>query len=540
MIGLEEARLILEKAKEAERVAKLLEKEEEKKTKQLEKEEEKKIKQLEKEEERKIKQLEKEIERKEKEAYREAKRLEKLDQDAIRKKTREEMKDERNKEKQTEKEKTEAWLKEKEEYIYSLRTSLFSDFLIRKNEKTNTSLIFLESDNCLEFVCSVNDFTPSMFYSYLFSKKPQEAREVITKLQCYIRPEDISTITPHEAFTQVFNFLLPVSSFPIETYRTDLHPVVVQGCDVASSRKIPFHESPSSFGGLNPYLQDFLSRTPNHEYLCAILWLNFIGIKSADVIYLMGPGGDGKSGFVAMLQDLCQGSYAEFDLSDLRFGAFACYNKALLIVNENRSTRIMSNATLLKISGGDRVNVEEKGKTPFQAQLRGQIIIVSNVQPKTLGSIAERRRLRFFNIKPSNIRSDEILNADDYEKELGSTPNEFLNYMRECYEKHKTSKNLVKELPNAKEIIEGLLDEEQICIFNRALVELKSAGYELNSNGVVDCSSVSSIILKNDSKNKFAIQNFEEIAYHRYGVIKELNKYLGIGKVAFSGEVING
>jgi len=107
------------------------------------------------------------------------------------------------------------------------------------------------------------------------------------------------------------------------------------------------------------------------------------------IFLLIGPPRSGKSTIVHRLEDLVGGHYAGLrSLSDLEsnFALDGTERQKLLVFNDcrtDRNTKASARTTehLLKISGGDRVNVNRKFRSPWEGALKTHILMVSNQVP---------------------------------------------------------------------------------------------------------------------------------------------------------------
>jgi hypothetical protein len=326
------------------------------------------------------------------------------------------------------------------------------------------------------------------------------------------------------------NILTPETKIPRINISAEPHPAVVEGCDIPALNTIPYKKKDVTIADLHPLLAEFLGRVDNHENMLANFWTNLIGIKTPSLIYLKGVGNDGKSAFVKMLGNI-SGSVCNYDWSE-RFNYFNMFGKSLIIMNENKMPNILQHTVLKAITGGDFVQIEAKGKSAFSAEVRGQLIIVANDDLKTLGTPDEARRLRYYQVVPHNLTHDKIMGPDEYLNAISSTQNEFLNYMRVCYEKQKTSNGLVGEPPRHLETIVALRDYKSSEIFGKIIKDLVeiTKTYEFDPGGECDIFPVLEVVERIDKKNKYAQQNFEALLAADYKVIRNMNKYVGLKK----------
>lgn len=406
----------------------------------------------------------------------------------------------------------------------------FKNFFVYSNQLSKSLIVYYKNHNNILPVCPLAQFDRKVIHNTLVHLDPDYHRTLVTTLQQHINPKDPGRVSAQDVIDVCINVTQPETNMQRIVITSEPHPAVVEGLNIPALHIIPFKHTEVTICDLNPLLHEFLLRVSDHEYMCANLWTNFIGIKTAALIYLKGMGNDGKSAFVKMLGNLA-GSVCNYDWSE-RFNYFNMFGKSLIVMNENKMPNILQHTVLKAITGGDFVQIEAKGKNAFSAEVRGQLIIVANDDLKTLGTPDESRRLRYFQVTPHNISSDRIMGPDEYLKEISSTPNQFLNYMRQCYEKLKTSKGLVSTPPHHVETIRALRDPVSACIFEKIINDLVYIGkqYEFDKEGECDVFPIVQVVESIDKKNKFALQNFEALIAADYGVIKRMNKYVGLKK----------
>lgn len=405
-------------------------------------------------------------------------------------------------------------------------SKIFDGFVVFKNTLTKSLTVYYEKqDGSRDFVGSLKDFTPIVLEDFFITEQRGKLQELSAILKPAINPKKtISNLAMLEYCIDVLN---PKDT--LRVYETDEspHPVVVQGCNHLALKYLPFTEQPVTLDNLNPFLKEFLTRVERHKHLCAVLWTNLIGLKTPYVIYLQGRGGDGKSAFVEALSAII-GSSAPFDLE--KFNGYLMYNKSILTLHENNSINIMQNAFIKAVSGGDSVKIEGKNRDAFYDSIRGQVIIVSNHQPKIQGFDAETRRLCYYPVKSPDIDKADLWLQDNYRKQLMSTPNEFFNYCRICYEELKTATGAVREPEGYEEVLQSLRDQE-IAEINEKIVEKISDYFEFDPAGKVLTVDIIKHVKEIDKNNKFAVSNFETCLWVDFQVSKVGKFYHGIRRV---------
>lgn len=341
----------------------------------------------------------------------------------------------------------------------------------------------------------------------------------------------VSKRVPEPTQLQVMNsFLEKVMPFDSELtdvsiLDSEMHPVTVEGCKVVSLIKIPYVKQNVVKTDLNARLVDLLDHITNHEYLCAIIWGALNGIHYPYLVYLKGHGGDGKSSFIAMLGKLFKNSIATFQEKD-KFSNRNMYNKGIINIAETTNPYLLSKSIIKSITGGNYVNIESKGKDGFNGQIMGLMIADSNVNLSLLGEDFESRRLRYYEVVRREIK--EKLGKQKYLEEISSTPNEFLNYCRQCYDKYSTIEGLIKPEPNQEEILLRFQDPTIKTKFNK-FIEKRYKNTIFQQDLKIDRGEVNLVLMEAFPRDEFVISNFERYLKYNHKVEVEGAFYLGWG-----------
>jgi hypothetical protein len=162
----------------------------------------------------------------------------------------------------------------------------FQDFQLILNQSDNSQGIYYQKDDKTEFVCSYSEFDSGELKRIL-EKYDEELLDNLHKgLALILSPKNWLKASIHQTLDLCFSSRLLSKTIKRRVVTTDPHPACIQGVDKFSLTVIPFTQKEVRFCDLNLHLQDFLKRVNHHEYLCAILWSNFIGHLLPYVIYL--------------------------------------------------------------------------------------------------------------------------------------------------------------------------------------------------------------------------------------------------------------
>lgn len=142
-----------------------------------------------------------------------------------------------------------------------------------------------------------------------------------------------------------------------------------------------------------PVFDSFLDRLTNKNEKIKNLLLEFMGVVLSNVkgwrmkkaLFLYGPGDTGKS----QLKSLCElmlgpenYSSADFNEFEERFGKSAVYGKRLVGSADASHMSIKELKTFKKLTGGDSIQAEFKGRKAFDFVFNGLIWVCMNSLPK--------------------------------------------------------------------------------------------------------------------------------------------------------------
>ena len=408
--------------------------------------------------------------------------------------------------------------------------NIFDGWFILKNSLTGTFGVFEkfeDDDDVIRMVLvgKPGDLTADKFIATV----KNYGSKILVKLKIDITPLLLDKKTTHVSEIQLINRVFSEFDFneclPRIEVDDEIHPAVLSGLDRLGGVEIPWTKKDVTINDLNPKLKEFLEKTLHHKHLCAILYAHLLGTKLPYVVYLKGEGNDGKTGFIQMLSVLFKGSIAAFQDTN-QFSTFNMYGKALLSLSENQNPHLLSSTVIKKLTGGNTLNVEAKGRTGFSGSIRGLIIVDSNINLALLGEENESRRLRYFEVLPTKIEGR--MNQDEYRKVLSSTPNEFINYCRICFEELNDGYGLVQNLPNHDATLIKLQDNRIKVKLDRFMVKFYKNN-KFSKNLTCDRGEVLVTLEEAFPREKYLDINFDRYLRHK-GVKIEGSNYVGWGK----------
>lgn len=145
------------------------------------------------------------------------------------------------------------------------------------------------------------------------------------------------------------------------------------------------------------------------EYMGLVL-SNIPGYTTKSALFLVGKGDTGKSKYLEMLARLIGAeNYAETDLSKIeeRFGTFPLWEKRLAGSGDMSYMSVRELKTFKKITGGDRIEFEQKGKDVFTGRYNGCLLFCCNEMPKFGGDRGEHVYKRMIIVRCENVIPEE-------------------------------------------------------------------------------------------------------------------------------------
>lgn len=160
------------------------------------------------------------------------------------------------------------------------------------------------------------------------------------------------------------------------------------------------------------------------EYLGLVI-SNIHGYVTKQALFLVGIGDTGKSQYLALLAELVgRDNYASIDLKGLeeRFGTAAIFDKRLAGCPDMSFMDIGELKVFKKITGGDAIQFEHKGRDAITARYQGCLIFCANSMPKFSGDKGDHVYNRMLcvpcvNVIPPEKRDPELLSKMLSEKQ---------------------------------------------------------------------------------------------------------------------------
>ena len=366
-----------------------------------------------------------------------------------------------------------------DEYLQA-KKELFEGCIYNKHLKTIKTetgiLAYIKSDTGWTSLGLAKHLNPKDLYIEFSERYSDEVRELRDKL-IEITPKGKGRVMKHEEVAEMFlEDMIPSDERrTMDSVSKPPYPLLLEGDNRPAFGYLKYKRNDNPI--LNPYMLEFLGRMHNHEYFCGYLFCTFLGIEIQQLLYLFGAGMNGKSSFTKLLASKTR-SVAAFS-EESKHHLTVLEKAAFIIISENESGHLLLKPIIKKITGKDLLTFDYKFKSIYSGRAPGTIIVDSNSKPYVLGEKSETRRLRLFEIQPTENK--EAIDATLYEQLLGENFNDFINYCRLCYEKLKQKDGiLIKDPPDLDKQIETLIDRDAEAHYNTMLAHLKTARWNID------------------------------------------------------------
>ncbi len=313
---------------------------------------------------------------------------------------------------------------------------LFKNFIVR-GDISGETLVFFKKEEKLHLIGGVLDLDATTIHE--ITKKVLYHDQVV-EWQNILRPYGeflkINVNNIKEVVKMVWEELYSAEhTMDKELVDFSAAPVLLEGFGKGSQYTIPFSRKHTKFEELNTYTQDFLNRTQDHKYLCAILATRLVGKFKAYVPWLVGEGGEGKTTFFDYLNNLVSGYTATINFSVETPNLTEAIGKTFLFVPDTSKKNLFHYDEVKNVSGYDPQSINAKYKHPVTIKLPGMIIVSSNKIPNIGKYTYAKRRARVFKIQKGDfLETKKELEITDVAQQMAKTNNEFLNYCVQCLE----------------------------------------------------------------------------------------------------------
>ena len=170
---------------------------------------------------------------------------------------------------------------------------------------------------------------------------------------------------------------------------------------------------------------EILERVDYPEEFLAWIWILVVGEKaSSQVCWIYGTGNDGKSTISRVLSKILKNVSCSVNEFKNQFTHSKFYRKRLACWNDSRDLNVVDDGIIFQVTGGDKGDIEEKGKSSFQGEHNCMILATSNYYPKIdVHSPAHLRRVLLISLSSikgvdksffSDVNFEDALFRDRY------------------------------------------------------------------------------------------------------------------------------
>lgn len=147
-------------------------------------------------------------------------------------------------------------------------------------------------------------------------------------------------------------------------------------------------------------LDGFLSRCSDPQAVGQWIGSLFVESPREQYLWLHGEGGDGKSTLVRFLARLLGDGYRSRVVPQPgdRFWTAGVVGASLVAFNDTNNYGFPASGLFKSLTGGDAVQVEEKGKPLKNVTISAKFIFTSNEKPKLSSERADRRRAIYIEV----------------------------------------------------------------------------------------------------------------------------------------------
>jgi len=225
--------------------------------------------------------------------------------------------------------------------------------------------------------------------------------------------------------------------------------------------------------GPTPCWDQFLARVDLQDEFLAFIWSVFcVQDRGRQLLWVRDAGGGGKTSVSKTLAAWLGNACGTFDAATLsnNHGAEGRIGKRLLVDSDSKMYGAVVHEEIHKITGGDNITINPKGKKMYTANAYSKVIIMSNYYPKISSSV-KNERSRLLMVKLSPRTDDSSVGIDlPWEQGLIDEKKHLLFKAREAYARVSRSHEIDSSRMNWDEIESGDLESFYSCLEAHHLV----------------------------------------------------------------------
>lgn len=267
------------------------------------------------------------------------------------------------------------------------------------------------------FKGEIKKYVEAFGVDYVRVRDMDEAYKLLTMDPIAFR--NVNDLNSCETLINFQNGLLNIETLALSPHSPEILSTIQLPCKWDNSKL-----------GKAPVFDEFIARLTDNNPKIARILLEYMGLtisnipgwKTKKAVFLYGPGNTGKSQFLKLLSMLVGGeNYSSIDMKSLeeRFGTSQLFQKRLAGAPDMSAMKVDELKVFKKITGGDELSFEFKGKDVFTGKYNGTLVFCSNELPKFGGDRGEHVYERMLLIECKNVIPSEKRDPQLIEKLSG-------------------------------------------------------------------------------------------------------------------------
>jgi hypothetical protein len=404
-------------------------------------------------------------------------------------------------------------------------------FYVKRAEKTTENSSLMLRKNQTDMSLTPIDFCEGSLAEKLLNR-PKLMEPVIQLTSTFIAKKDGGV---EENYARALRWLLD--------YMKLRHKNILSGVPNWSndSKQPCIHYIPLEIeAGPTPCWDQFLDRLDLRDEFLAFLWGVFdVRDRGRQVFWIRDSGAGGKSSVVRAVESWLGDAAKSIGLDNFKntHGAEDIIHRRLLIDPDSNLVFAISDGMVHKITGGDTINVNPKGKRMYSVNMFAKILFMSNYLPSiSQDKKNERTRLILSELRPrdKNIQGQDIR----WEQGLTDERKQLLFKAKEAYERLVKNFEISTERVNYSlietgeiEFIHDFLQKNGYVLDPRAKISRNELLHKLDKAFKSRNSERSNLLSFRDTYQRFLVENGVTYLRKRNPLGGETTTLVGIGVV---------
>lgn len=257
-------------------------------------------------------------------------------------------------------------------------------YLVVRGVANEGSLIYFYTKGYYKLV-SEDEFKGfiNMFIPYQLIKS-QDTNEVFINLKRTTNFTNYEELNANEQYINFQDGLLNLHTWKLEQHNADILSTI----QIPTKYKDVEASNPDNATNFHKYITTLCN---NNTDTCLVLLeclgliiSNIYGYRTKKALFLVGAGDTGKSQLKNLVEYLVgDDNISNIDLKKMneRFGTASLYQKRLVGCNDMSYQRIEDMSIFKQLTGGDKIEIEFKGKSSFNFSFKGFLWFNCNREP---------------------------------------------------------------------------------------------------------------------------------------------------------------